>query len=195
MSKISVIIPIYNKVTCIKKTIQSVLNQSYQCIEIICVDDGSTDGSIDVINSFADPRIKLFSKENGGVSSARNFGIDHSTGEWIFFLDADDIIMPNALEILIGLNKTTGLDVCIGNFVIVGKKNKCFCREGDKIIVGDVFCETVKNNCFPRTGNVLIHRNVIGKNRFCQRYNKFEDIDFFNKVLDYKKGADRKSVV
>lgn len=186
---ISVIIPVYNKVTCIKKTIQSVLNQSYKNIEVLCVDDGSTDGTIEVIRSFEDSRIKLFSKKNGGVSSARNYGIEHATGEWFFFLDADDIIVPNALEILMCLYKATGLKICIGNIIIRGNESRYYCRAGNNIIVGDIFYEAAKNNCFPRTGNTLIHRDVIGEARFCQDYNKFEDLDFFSRILDRKKGV------
>lgn len=186
---ISVIIPVYNKVTCIKKTIRSVLNQSYNSIEIICVDDGSTDGSIEAIRSFEDNRIKLFSKENGGVSSARNYGIEHSEGEWLFFLDADDIIMPNTLELLMNLHKSTGQVICIGNVVLKGKESRLFCRKGEKTIIGNVFHQAAKNNCFPRTGNIMIHRDVVGCKRFNNEFRKFEDMDFFNRVLDNKNCA------
>ena len=87
----SVIIPLYNKELSILDTIQSVLHQSFCCFELIIVDDGSKDGSIDVVRSVDDSRIRLISKENGGVCSARNCGIKAAKYDYIALLDADDI--------------------------------------------------------------------------------------------------------
>ena len=98
---ISVIIPLYNKEQTIYKTLFSVLNQTSRNFEIIIVDDGSTDGSVQIIkNNFYDSRIRLIMQQNKGVSSARNNGAKHSKGEWIVFLDADDIWFPNYIEIM-----------------------------------------------------------------------------------------------
>lgn len=90
-SMISVVIPLYNKRDSIASTVESVLSQSYQDFELIIVDDGSTDGSADVVGQFDDSRIHLISKKNGGVSSARNEGIRHANSNWIAFLDGDDL--------------------------------------------------------------------------------------------------------
>ncbi len=87
----SVVIPLYNKELSIKNTIQSVLNQSYQNFEIIVVNDGSTDCSEEIVRKLNDKRIRIFVKENGGVSSARNFGIREAKYDWIAFLDGDDL--------------------------------------------------------------------------------------------------------
>lgn len=87
----SVVIPLFNKVDRIGQTIESVLSQSFTNFELLVVDDGSTDGSIQVVNTFNDPRLKLLSKVNGGVSSARNFGISRSIFPYIAFLDGDDL--------------------------------------------------------------------------------------------------------
>lgn len=95
---ISVVIPLYNKKSSIKSTIESVLAQSYSDFELLVVDDGSNDGSADVVKSFDDNRIRLISKENGGVSSARNEGIRNAQSEYISFLDADDIWEPTFLK-------------------------------------------------------------------------------------------------
>ena len=81
----SVIIPLYNKEKCIKDTIFSVLSQTYANFEIIVVDDGSTDNSATNVKSINDYRIKYYYKDNGGVSSARNYGISKAKGGWIFF--------------------------------------------------------------------------------------------------------------
>jgi glycosyltransferase involved in cell wall biosynthesis len=94
----SVVIPLYNKEKSICSTIESVLNQTHSYFELIIVNDGSTDNSLKVAKSFKDPRINIISKLNGGVSSARNKGIEMSQKEFIIFLDADDLWLPFCLE-------------------------------------------------------------------------------------------------
>lgn len=88
--KFSIIIPLFNKKDYISRTLESVLAQSYIDYEVIVVDDGSTDGSCDVVQNFHDERIKLVSKSNGGVSSARNYGMSLAKNNYFVFLDADD---------------------------------------------------------------------------------------------------------
>lgn len=87
---ISVVIPLYNKEQSIASTLQTVLNQTYQDFEIVIVNDGSTDHSVEEITKVLDPRIRLIHQENAGVSAARNRGIEEAKGEYIAFLDADD---------------------------------------------------------------------------------------------------------
>lgn len=103
MIQFSVIIPLYNKANYVRKTIESVLVQTYKEFEIIVVNDGSTDNSLEVIGEINDPRIRIFSKENGGVSAARNYGIEKAQYEYIAFLDADDIWLPDYLETIKGM--------------------------------------------------------------------------------------------
>ncbi|MCC2591357.1 glycosyltransferase family 2 protein [Chryseobacterium sp. MFBS3-17] len=94
----SVVIPLYNKQESIYNTIKSVLNQTYTNFEIVLVNDGSTDNSLEVVEKIIDPRIRIIDKPNGGVSSARNKGIEEATKEWIAFLDGDDLWKENHLE-------------------------------------------------------------------------------------------------
>lgn len=94
----SIIIPLYNKEKVIGQTLASVLAQGIQDFEVIVVDDGSTDGSAEVVHSITDSRIRYIKQENGGVSSARNHGIREARGEWILFLDADDEFLSGTLE-------------------------------------------------------------------------------------------------
>ncbi|MTW38048.1 glycosyltransferase, partial [Streptococcus pneumoniae] len=89
---ISIVVPVYNVEKYLKKSIESVLNRTYQNIEILLVDDGSTDSSGKICESFSkvDPRIRVFHKENGGLSDARNFGIEQMKGQYVAFIDSDD---------------------------------------------------------------------------------------------------------
>ncbi len=98
---VSVIIPAYNAAIFLPEVIQSVINQSYQNWELLIIDDGSTDDTADIANDFCkkDERIKLISKPNGGVSKARNLGVELANGELIAFLDSDDLWLPEKLLI------------------------------------------------------------------------------------------------
>lgn len=100
---VSIIIPVYNVRDYLEECVESVIKQSYENLQIILVDDGSTDGSEKICDLFKnkDPRIEVFHKENGGLSDTRNFGILKSKGEYLFFLDSDDIISKKAIEILL----------------------------------------------------------------------------------------------
>lgn len=98
MPLFSIIIPVYNKAEYIQKTLISVFEQKYQDFEIIIVDDGSTDESIQNVMQFNDKKIRVFQQENNGVSSARNLGIKNANGKLIVFLDADDYWLSNHLE-------------------------------------------------------------------------------------------------
>ncbi|GEM_PF-266770 len=97
---LSVIIPVYNVEAYLERCLDSVCNQSYTNLEIICVDDGSTDGSAEILAKFAekDSRIKVLTKRNGGLSSARNVGLTAATGEFVAFVDSDDFVNINAYE-------------------------------------------------------------------------------------------------
>ena len=96
--KISVIIPVYNVESYLPRCLESCISQTLYDVEFICVNDGSTDGSLQILKDYAaqDGRIKIISKENGGLSSARNVGLDAARGEWIMFLDSDDFLTENA---------------------------------------------------------------------------------------------------
>ena len=136
--KISVIIPVYNCENYISDCINSVIKQSYKNIEIILVNDGSSDNSENIINSFSknDKRIKYFSKNNAGVSSARNYGIEHSTGDFIIFIDADDFIEEDYIANLIKNNEE--FDFAMMGYKIWDSSNNRY----------------ITNNCKPFSGNI-----------------------------------------
>lgn len=119
--KISAIIPVYNAEKTVSKTIESIVNQSYKNIEIIIVDDGSSDGSAGVCQEWVtrDKRIKLYEKENAGVSGARNFGMQHCTGEFLLFIDADDYLVSEAIEKYVQVEKKRDSDIVFAEYLIV----------------------------------------------------------------------------
>lgn len=115
MEKVSVIVPIYNVEKYLKYSIGGILKQSYKNLEIILVNDGSQDNSLAICEEYSkiDNRIKIISVENGGQGRARNIGSQHSTSDWILFLDADDYYDNNAVEYLVELAERYGSDLVV----------------------------------------------------------------------------------
>lgn len=114
----SIIVPIFNGEKFLKECIDSLVNQTLHDIEIILVDDGSVDSSMEICNEFAktDDRIIILQQENSGSSNARNNGIEHSSGKYISFVDADDIICSNMIESLVNKAEETGAEIVICNY-------------------------------------------------------------------------------
>lgn len=99
-TKISIIVPIYNTAPWLSRCLDSICTQSYRNLEILCVNDGSTDNSAEILEEYAakDSRIKVFTQENAGLSAARNTGLKHATGEWVTGVDSDDYLCPGIYE-------------------------------------------------------------------------------------------------
>ena len=111
--KVSVIVPVYNVEKYLKDCLDSVVNQTLEDIEIICVNDGSTDNSLAILEEYAekDSRIKIITQENKGLGGARNTGLYHANGEYISFIDSDDWIELNTFEELYNMSKNLDLDM------------------------------------------------------------------------------------
>ena len=130
--KISVVIPLYNAKETIKSTIESVLNQTYkESIEIIIVNDGSKDGCEKIVeeiisNNQTNRTIKLINKENSGVSSARNRGIKEANGDWIAFLDSDDVWHPQKLELILKILKDSSIKFLGHSYTLENNFHKLF---------------------------------------------------------------------
>lgn len=126
MSKISVIIPAYNVEKSILRTLESVRNQTFTDFEAIIVNDGSTDTTADVAKKFADTdsRFSLISKQNGGLTSARQHGFSQSTGDYIIFIDSDDVMESTMLSDLISATEEKDADVSMCSYFVVYGENK-----------------------------------------------------------------------
>lgn len=109
---VSVIIPVYNREHTIRRAIDSVLSQTYDWIEIIVVDDGSTDNTVTIVRQYTDKRVRLICQEHCGANRARNVGIEYSKGTYIAFQDSDDEWLPEKLDIQIGFMEKNGYSVC-----------------------------------------------------------------------------------
>lgn len=125
---VSIIVPVYNSEETLARCINSILDQQYRNIEVILVNDGSTDNSLNICREFAetDSRIIVIDKENTGVSDTRNRGIAQATGKYLHFVDSDDWIAENAVKVLVDRMQETGCDLVISGFyrVINGKKSE-----------------------------------------------------------------------
>ena len=115
---ISIVVPIYNVENYLRMCLDSIQNQTYQNFECLLINDGSPDNSADICREYVakDARFRYFEKENGGLSSARNFGIEHSTGVYVTFIDSDDWLEHDALDRLYGALKKENADISIGRY-------------------------------------------------------------------------------
>ena len=113
MVKVSIIVPAYNESLRIRKCIDSLLKQTYKDIEILVIDDGSTDNTVSILNEYNDDRLKVISKTNGGQGSARNLGIKKANGEYLMFVDSDDYVSETIVEKLLkNTDKDTDITIC-----------------------------------------------------------------------------------
>lgn len=124
--KVSIVIPVFNTKNYLEKCVNSVLSQTYNNIEVILVDDGSTDSSAEICDRFCekDSRVVVIHKENGGQSEARNIGIDIATGEYITFVDSDDYITKDYIDFLLSLILENDAEISIASFYYVVSNKK-----------------------------------------------------------------------
>lgn len=181
MPKISVIVPLYNKEKAIGNTIASIIRQTFTDFELIIVDDGSTDNSAEIVRQIAttDKRIKYIYKNNGGVSSARNYGLSRSTGEWIVFIDADDEMLPNNLDTLIKLVtkyhvNIGACNVLISNGVDIHPINLRLKKES---VFNNFIKAKLKGKAIFPNGAKIFHKSILGNNPYKESLSRYEDAE------------------
>lgn len=188
--KISVIVPVYNAEKYLSKCIESILAQTYQNIEIILVNDGSKDNSLQVCNDYAilDNRIIVINQENGGPSKARNSGIDAATGQYLGFVDSDDTINKNMYELLLkNMLETESQISMIGmQYCFINGKKRVYYEAGEKRVIFqkemmDIFWKNRIITFAPV--DKLYSREAIGEIRFDTQIKMCEDQKFVYQVM------------
>jgi glycosyltransferase involved in cell wall biosynthesis len=170
---VSVIVPVYKVEKYLERCVKSIAGQTYKNLEIVLVDDGSPDACPKMCDNFAkqDTRIKVIHKQNGGLSDARNVGIENSTGKYLLFVDSDDYIELSAVEILYNNLKTYDADISFSDFAYVYDDNEGEKVTGNKTTIYDKnsslmqFVET-HGVVFVTAWLKLIKREVLGNIRF-----------------------------
>lgn len=161
---VSIIIPMYNCEKTISKTLFSIINQTYKKIEIICVDDGSTDETKKIICEFMNnhENIFYFYKNNGGISSARNYGIIHSKGKYISFIDADDMVSDCFIKTLVDLICENQVNISFVEYCYSNKFRNFQYNGKSKVLNYQEFMEGffVKNNSFLVTRYMYLAKNI-----------------------------------
>lgn len=186
----SVIIPLYNKADYISDTLKSVLAQTYKNFEVIIVDDGSSDNSLAVVKEITDPRLKVISQNNSGVSAARNNGIAVAKGRWIAFLDADDIWLPNHLRTLLEISKrypNTGM-IATGHKLLKKDSIKYNLqpKEQPKIKLINYFVEAQNNISIINSSCAAVKKDFFDTYEGFKDYKRGEDLELWARVaLNY----------
>ena len=182
---ITIIIPLYNKEKAIYVTVASVLAQTYPDFELLIVNDGSTDRSLDEISKFNDYRIRVINQTNKGVSAARNKGILEAKGDWIVFLDADDLLLPYCLMELIKTQKRYNTPIIVSNFFILDDNNRLttFLRHSMHGLSRNNFMNLFFERFYLRMGNSLFKREILVKDLFDERLQRYEDFEFFYRLV------------
>lgn len=182
---ITIIIPLYNKERSIYATVASVLAQTFSEFELLIVNDGSTDRSVEEISRFHDDRIKIINQANKGVSAARNKGILEAKGDWIVFLDADDLLLPYCVEELIKTQKRYDTPIVASNFFIMDKNNRLttFLRHPMHGLSKNNFKNLFFERFYLRMGNSLFKRDILIKDLFDESLQRYEDFEFFYRLV------------
>lgn len=162
MPKISVVVPAYNAESTILATIESIQKQTFSDLEIIVINDGSKDRTVELLNTVKDSRLKVFSYENGGLPVARNRGISRATGEYISFIDSDDLWTPDKLEAqLAALQKRPEAGVAYSWTSVMDENAKVFYSGTPVFFEGDVYPHLLVCNFIASGSNILVRREAI----------------------------------
>lgn len=197
--KISIIMPTYNSSKTVLDAIKSVLNQSYKNLELLIVDDGSEDDTVNLVKSINDTRIKLFIQPNSGAGKARNLGIKEAEGDYVLFCDSDDYLDEKILEEFTNVENVTDYDVILfrtqkvsqnGEVLVDNKMNSFdFSDDDKKLLIESIYNKFLKfNQLFGFDGvcgkfinrEFLIHNNIF----FPESIVRFEDACFCKKVFE-----------
>ena len=185
---ISVIVPIFNAEKYLHRCIKRILAQDYTDYELLLIDDGSTDNSGTICDEFAkyDKRVRVFHKKNGGVSSARNLGLDNSIGEYIMFVDSDDYMLPGMLEVMLSTLESKKADLVVCGTTETGGGYWRPIADVDYSInqLKENFVSLLHTELLSPPWNKIYKKEIIGSNRFCEDISFGEDLLFNIQYLE-----------
>lgn len=171
---ISIIIPVFNAVTLLRRTLESVVKQDYDDYEVLLIDDGSTDGSGTLCDSFSAkyPKVKTFHKHNGGQASARNYGLSRATGEYIYFMDDDDELLSNGLSLLYDNMMKSEVDISAASYIIGGKAH---CSQEDELTGRVIGNDDAMSMLLSRTIDIYVWTKLYKKSFLIDNSLQFEE--------------------
>ncbi len=186
MKKVSIIVPIFNLEKYVEKCFHNIQQQTYKNWELIFINDGSTDNSLKIckICQAKDRRIKIISTENYGVSHARNIGIKNATGEFIMFMDGDDLIEPNTIECLVNKIEVSKADMCIAKYfyknddIEISTLINSDINDSKEIMKYHLTFEFVSSLCFG-----IYKSKIIKKIQLNEKVKNYEDWEFMTKII------------
>lgn len=184
MPEVSVIIPAFNAKQTILDTIQSLQNQTFQDFELIVIDDGSTDETLEILHQIDDSRLNIFSYENGGVAVARNRGISHSQGEYLSFIDQDDLWTSTKLELQIAKlkskpNSNIGAIYSWTLNMYEDAKGRSFSQGCQSMLEGNIYAQLLLGHFIGSGSNILVTREAVQSTKlFDPNVNSHSDWDF-----------------
>ena len=181
---ISGIMPLYNKEASILRSMNSVLNQTYKDIELIVVDDGSTDNSYNIAQRCADTRLVLLQQTNAGPSAARNTGVKYAKGEWIVFLDADDELVDDALSLFHRMSlEHAEVDIFDCNKYLRHNGNLTLQKHPIEGYVDNPLKEFYYRNISPGCGHSMFKTSFVKKHPYDERIRRYEDCEILLRML------------
>lgn len=181
---VSVILPVYNAEKFVFEAIQSVLSQSHKNLELIVIDDASADSSLQILQSFDDPRVKIFSlTKNEGVANARNIGLKKSSGEFIAFIDSDDVWLPDKLTEQLKFLECEKVDLCYSYFDRSNPTGN-YLSTVSSLSENLKYSQLLKSNCIPML-TAIVRKDSIGDTTFKSAHH--EDYIFWLELTRNKK--------
>lgn len=190
---VSVIIPCFNQGRFLPDSIQSVLDQTYPSVEIILVDDGSTDNTKIVAEGF--PGISYYYQDNAGPSAARNLGIEKSKGEYLVFLDGDDLLTPNALDIQMKRMQKDASIALVSGGHYTSDENLGNRKEVCSPTVHDTYLKLLQGNFIGMIATVMFRKSFLGTFRFDEKLRGCEDFDLFLRLTREFKAANHQEMI